>query len=676
MAVIDMEITKREPYAGGRSFGDHGAFEQIDGVLTFAVDPDHAANRSIVDLELAPRDETGRVRFRADFTLIIPQDTKRGNQRLLVGMVNRGQPGIMANFNRAAPAGQNPREIPVGDGFLYKHGFSTLCIGWQWDYRRGGDLLALEAPQAEVDGQSVRGQVMVEMRPSRHEKTRLLADRESLPYPAADTDEPDAKLLVRDWEDGPNTEIPRNEWRFARETDEGVVPSDGHVYLESGFEPGRLYYAIFTTAHAPVVGTGLLAVRDAAAFLRQASPLNPVAEGFERAYAYGVSQTGRLLRHFVYLGLNVDEEGRQVYAGILPHVAGGRKGEYNHRFAQPSFQSLPGMGHLGPFADDVTGDPFSGREDGLLKRQRELGGVPKMVYTNSSCEYWRGDGSLAHTNPADGADAQPVAETRSYLFAGTRHGAGSLRQWRNPNATDSSHPINVVDYRPLLRAALLNLDLWVTEGVEPPESRVPRQDDETAVTRRDLVESFPDVPGVSKPDPDRLWVLREMDFGPDAALGVGRYPATEGRTYPALVSKADSDGNEIAGIRLPDIEVPVGTHTGWTTRKPEAGAPEQVVTMMGFTNFFPPTRAVREATGDPRPSIEERYTSRDSYLFQVTESARRLVAERYLLEEDVDVVVADCAERYDAAVGADCAERYDAAVGAASPAGAPAGGSD
>jgi hypothetical protein len=198
-------------------------------------------------------------------------------------------------------------------------------------------------------------------------------------------------LLVRDWKDAPATVIPRQAWRFARESDNGVVPSREHVYLDSGFKPGKMYYIVYTPSKAPVVGTGLLAVRDVAVWLRHASALNPVEGGFERVYGYGVSQTGRMLRHFMYLGLNQDEAGRLVYDALLPHVAGGRRGEFNHRFAQPSQQHTPGFGHLFPFADNATTDPLTGRTDGLLERLRSLQAVPKIIYTNSSAEYWRGE---------------------------------------------------------------------------------------------------------------------------------------------------------------------------------------------------------------------------------------------------------------------------------------------
>jgi hypothetical protein len=397
--------------------------------------------------------------------------------------------------------------------------------------------------------------------------------------------------------------------------------------------------------------------------LRGGAPLHLVEGGFERVYGYGVSQTGRLLRHFIYLGLNLDEEGRIVYDGLMPHVAGGRRGEFNHRFAQPSQQSSPGFGHLFPFADNETTDPYTERTDGLLSRLRALNAVLKIIYTNSSAEYWRGDGSLAHIAPDGQSDLEPAPETRIYHFAGTQHGAGALPQAPDggPDGSRGRYPFNVVDYRPLLRAALVNLDRWVSPDQigEPPPSRHPRLDDGTAVTRRELLASFDCTPDHAKPDPDRLWVLREVDLGPEADRGIGRYPVKEGGVYPCYVSAVDGDGNEVAGVRLPDLEAPVGTHAGWNPRHPETGAPEQIIPMQGFSHFFAPTRAAREAANDRRPSIEERYPGRDAYLERVREAALRLAAERYLLDEDVDIVVSACAERYDAAISRQSSHRDD-----------------
>lgn len=645
MPVVAVDIKSRKPYADGAAFGATGDYERIDGVLGFAVEPGNPANSAIVDLEYAPVDEAGCVRFESDFTLVAPRDTARGNGRAIVEVVNRGRRRTVAFFNRGPTPPIDSDAIPEGDGFLLRHGYSVLSIGWQWDVYRSNALLGLDAPGIGIDGQPVTGQACVEMRPNVEERTRLLANREHQPYPVADLHDPDAMLLVREWEDGPDTVIPRSQWHF---------PDAEHVTLESGFQPGKIYYVIYTAANPVVVGCGMLAIREAASWLRGPSDSNPAHNGYERVYGHGVSQCGRLLRHMLYLGLNLDQDGRPAFDGLLPHVAGGRMGEFNHRFAQPSCQSNPGFGHQFPFADNTLTDPITEQTDGLLQRLRELDAAPKIIFTDSAAEYWRGDAALTHVDGTGLEDLEPAPETRRYLFAGTQHlpGAPDLMAGVGPDGSTGMHPYNAVDYIPLLRAALFNLDRWVSEGVEPPPSLHPRLHDGTAVTESEYLSGSVRLPDRSLPDPARLWRIREIDVGANAKRGIATYPVTEGREYPQLVPAADADGNDLAGIRLPDLTVPVGTHTGWNLRHPDTGSPEQLISMQGSTHWFPATDAQRDADSDPRPSIESRYASREEYASRVRDAATRLADDRYLLAEDIDLVVNSCLERYDCAMGA------------------------
>ncbi len=651
MAVVSIDIERRAPYEGGRSFGDAGPYDRLDGTITFSVDPQHAANRDIVDLDLAQRDADGRVRFTSDLCLLIPSDPARGSRRLVVELPNRGRKLIPRFVNRAAPA-LPTAEIPVGDGWTFRQGLSIAWIGWQHDVYRSDAMMGLEAPEALIDGKPIRGEMIVEIQPNFSERTRLLANRVHRPYRVADIDDPSARLLVRDHPDGENMEIPRSAWRFGREEDGRVVPSDEHIYLESGFEPGRIYSVIFTTEGAPVVGTGLLAFREIASFLRYSDEdCNPLKGAIDRVYGFGISQTGRMIRHFIYLGLNLDEEGRMAFDGLNPHVAGARRGEFNHRFAQPSVQPTPSFGHLFPFADVEMQDPFGSASDGLLKRQRAKGGAPKIFYTNTAAEYWRGDSSLMHTDPLGRRDLDDEPESRSYLFASTQHGPGSLPPARkSPDEGDTgSHDFNVMAYQPLLRAAWVNLDRWVSEGIEPPASVHPRLSDGTAVKNSEVIDRFRKFPGLVLPDPDGLPVIRKLDLGPDAAQGIGRYPADAGEVYPAYVSNVDENGNETGGICLPDLTVPLGTFTGWNTRAAETGAAGQIMKMQGITHFFQPNKADRLSLNDPRPSLEERYLNKEDYLEKVRVAARQLVEQRLLLEEDIENVLAESAERWDLA---------------------------
>ena len=332
-----------------------------------------------------------------------------------------------------------------------------------------------------------------------------------------------------------------------------------------------------------------------------------------------------------------------AFDGLNPHVGGGRRGEFNQRFGQPSVQATPSFGFLPPH-DDA----------GLLRRHREVGGLPKVVQTNSSAEYWRGDAALMSIDLDGTTDLPAEPDTRTYLFASTQHGPGGFPRSRY-NANDGGRgrfDFNVVDYTPLQRAALVNLDRWASEGVEPPPSVHPRLDDGTAITRAAVFDQFERLPGIGEhlPDPARILRLRAVDLGPRTAEGITTHPVSEGEQRPDLVSALDDDWNETGGIRLPEVAVPVATNTGWNPRDPETGAPEQIMPMQGMTLFFARSAGERLATHDPRPSISERYPSRDAYLKQVRAVATRLASERYVLDEDVDTCVADAAIRYDEAM--------------------------
>ena len=461
-----------------------------------------------------------------------------------------------------------------------------------------------------------------------------------------------ARLLVREWEDGPDSEIPRSEWCFAKQVRGKLTPDDEYIYMASGFQAGKIYNVIYEAKNPVLTGASLLSVRDIGSWLKYGEKDSPISGGVDFAYAYGISQTGRLLRSYLYFGMNLDESERPVYDGLLPHVAGGRRGDFNHRFGQPSQQSGPGFGHLFPFTDYPHEDAFQSVKSGLLDNQARNGGMPKIIYTNTSAEYWRGDASLAHTHPTGCCDVDFPNNVRSYLFSSTQHVPKSLPQDNSPGPDGSMgrNPFNIVDFRPLLRAALVNLEKWSEDGIEPPPNKHPRLDNGTAVTRQVALNSLPEIPNVFPPDPNRLWRIRELDLGPEAESGIGRYPVIEGGDYPAFVSSLDKDGNEVSGICMPDISVPVGTHTGWNTRDPKTGAPEQIIPMMGFSEFFAKTESIREAVGDPRESLQKRYKSKQEYLHKVHLAATELIKEGYLLEEDLETVTHNCGERYDEAI--------------------------
>ncbi len=327
-----------------------------------------------------------------------------------------------------------------------------------------------------------------------------------------------------------------------------------------------------------MIGLGLLAARDTVAFLRHggAADGNPCAGDIRHAYAFGASQSGRYLRQFLYLGLNEDEQERMVFDGMLVHIAGGKRGgDFNQRFGQPSASLHPTMSNAFPFTDTVSTDPLIGRSDGLLERLAVRNRVPKIFFSNSSTEYWRGDASLIHIDAEGTRDISLSALSRLYHFAGTQHSAGTL-PLTDTNPVDGARgqqALNSVDYNPLLRNALVRMDRWVSGVEDPPPSRYPQLADGTAVGPEQTREVFMAIPGVGFPaNPPQ--VVR-LDFGCDGASGVATtLPPVEGKPYPQFVPAVDHDGNEVSGIRLPDLTVPLATYTGWNLRHAQMGHPK------------------------------------------------------------------------------------------------------
>jgi hypothetical protein len=606
MAVERVKGLARSPFGPG--------YERVDGVIGFAVDPSDPCNRVITDLDRAPRGADGRVRFEADFVLLEPAQP---SGRLLVYVVNRGRYGLVPfSLPSRPPTVQPTAEIDPGDRFLLERGWSVLFCGWQWDVMAREGLLGLRAPLADVEP----GDVLSRFVPTERHNERLLSHwpldpgAEHLavahrPYPAL---EGTGRLTVRDAPSAAPIEVPSSEWRFS--------PDGERIVLESGFQPGHIYELTYRTGLAPVVGCGLLAVRDAAAHF---------GRDLEATFGFGISQTGRFLRQFLHDRMNATEDGRAAFDGLLPHVAGARRGQFNHRFAQPSSHLTPGFGQLPPF------------DTGALVER--AGAAVKVIETNTASEYWRSDCSLTHTRHAS---------VRQYLFSGAMHGPGVpavAKTLAMFPGVEAANPLTILNYIPLLRAALTNLEAWVCDGIEPPPSRIVP----TPVAREEVLERFASFPPALLPPPGSLPVLRTVDLGPAADQGIGRWPAVESTPITSGVSAVDADGNETEGVRLPEVSVPLATHTGWNPAAGglagnEAGSLGPPIDMLGSTIPFPRTAAEREASGDTRLSNAERYAGRDDYLHRIRGAAERLVAERLLLAGDIDLEVDLAGHAWDA----------------------------
>ena len=617
MTLTALQDLKVSSVLEGKPFGDTGAYERMDAIAEYRVDPAHPANAGIVDLNRVARGDDGLVTFSGDLAIIRPVDPGRCNGAAMLLVPNRG------HFN--------------GDARLLERGWTLAVCGWQWDVPRDEDRIGLAAPSVAEDQRDLDDHMQLRLQPTGGCTDMALTDHHvgelgnHRPIPPDNMDDATARLLVRDTPLGEAREVPRDDWQFARDDAGAPVADETRVWVRGGFEAGRVYDLIYRPRYCPVVGAGMLALRDCATYLKfdHDYPIDQVV-------AVGASQCGRLLRTYLHLGLNVDADNRQAMDGILAHVAGGRRGEFNQRYGQPSVQTTPGFGHLFPFADDVQDDPATGKADGLLQRQRQRGGVPKIFYTDTSPEYWRGDASLTHTDLGSGQDVEPPSEVRRYLFASTQHpGAAETLTDVSSIGIRTANTLNIVTYAPLLRAAMVNLLAWI-RGTEPPVSVFPRRADASAIDRVDALRKLAALTDLAQPRPEALNHIAPLDLGARAQEGIGRFPpVVTGTPYPCVVSALDRDGNELAGIRSPDVEVPLGVHTGFNPRHPDTGGIGQFADYLGSTQPF------------SRAEITRRYASRSVYLDRIRRHAEMLSASGYLLDDDVQTCVDSAARSYD-----------------------------
>jgi hypothetical protein len=652
--VVSVEIATRDDVASGMTFGTAGAYERIAGKLHFAVDPAAPANRVVADIGNAPTNAAGLVEFSADFYLLKPKDAGRGNRALVLEVSNRGSKGILPMIAHAQASLAPSTRAELGDGFFFEQGYSLLWVGWQFDVpARTPGLLRVYPPAATDRGAPLEGLVRSDFIVRERVLDQSLGDGAHTAYPVANPDDPASTLTVRDWPLDARTPVPRGRWQFARAAASGGAPvrDPSHVYLEGGFEPNRLYEVVYTSRNPAVAGLGLAAIRDAVSALKNdgVAELGLGAAAYDRAIAFGISQSGRLLRTFLYDGFNEDEQHRRVFDGVLAHIAGGARGSFNQRFAQPSRSSSSFLypNELFPFSDAAQEDPATGRSDGLLANVA-AGFVPKIFYTNSSNEYWRASAALTHVTIDGKRDLPPPESTRIYHFAGTQHGpAGTFP----PARTTGQLPGNPNDYSWFLRALILRLDGWVAAGEAPPASRYPTLANKTLVERSAL--AFPEVPGVTVPT--RVGGLVALDYGPDFAT---RHVATieppkVGLTYPFLLPQVDADGNEVDGLRSPELAVPLATYTGWSLYDSKFGRVDELVSLQGSFAPLPLDAQQRERSHDPRLSIAERYRDRDHYLELVAEHARPLVAAGYVRAEDLPQILERARDHWSRLVGRD-----------------------
>jgi alpha/beta hydrolase family protein len=648
---IELRIAERIAFAGDHAFGDTGAYERISGRAHFAVDPHASAQATVVDLDKAPIDDRGLVRFAADFMILKPREVERANRRVFYDYGNRGHKRALQFFNDAQHSNAPISLAHAGNGFFMRRGYAVAWLAWEGDMLPGDGRMVLDVPVASDNDQPITGRVRVE----------YLADMPGITcfplsgriaahsYSTASLDTRDAVLTRRRYPYGRPQVIPSDQWQFAcvdsgvggetQSIERAVVPSARHIHLPAGFQPGWIYELVYTAKDPLVHGLGHVAVRDFISFLKYAEAdaagqPNPL-RGVEKAYAWGRSQTGRCLRDFVYRGFNADARRRRVFDGVLPHVAGAGRKWLNHRFASPivsggqQYEDHFNIADSFPFSYAWSTDHLTGKQDAILKRPDT---DPLVIHTQTATEYWVRRGSLAHTD-TQGNDLKQPDTVRVQCWASSQHFADP--HLRAPSRGIGQNFSNVVATSMFFRANLDAMDRWATDGTPPPPSRIPTRADGTLVSIDEWRRQFPAIPGIATPRAPNALPL--LDFGPDVERGILKEPpdVVPGRQYTVLVPAVDRDGNDVPGVRAPMVAVPLGTYTGWNLRARGHGHGAQL-RFEGSYIPFPESPQEREATGDPRLSILERYPDTAAYVAAITAAARELAAQGMMLEEDVE----------------------------------------
>jgi len=630
------------------AFGPTGAYLKISGTFEGELDPADRRNAVIADVGLAPT-ISGKVRYTSTFQILRPAELGKGNRKIFYDFANRGSKRILQWFNDGTPSNDPASAAEFGNGFLMRHGYTVAWSGWGGDVRPVPNAMSIELPiPTNLDGSPIAGWVLAELIPAAPTETRI-----SLPYPVSKTTAANGVLTVRQHESDAKTSVADWTW---------VDPL--HIEFPGPAQVQWIYEFVYEAKDPKVMGIGHAATRDFLSFLKYAerddfgnrnplAPEQPLRGGqgrlqnVEAIYAWGRSQGGRVQRDFLRYGFNEDESGRAVFDGMMPYATGsGGNIWMNFRFAQPTVSAQqhsrrPSPEPELPHSMAALHDPLTGETEGILRRCLYTDTCPKVFNIDSANEYWNKSSSLNHTDAfgQDLAIDDLAPNVRQYFVASIQHNtefdlaAKPLRFCQQPG--------NPLYPGPVFRALAVALDRWVGFGVEPPKSVVPLTRNGTLVPPQAV--RFPRIPA-------RAYVgwppLPAVEFNPKAMnvnvlMDFSKVPPEPvGPVYATLVPQVDQDGNDIAGIRLPFLQAPLGTYTGWGLLKTEyGGANPDICGQLGQFIAFANTKAERLAAGDPRPSIEERYPTRADYVDAVRAAAALLVRERFLLVEDYDRIV-------------------------------------
>ncbi len=598
--IVSVEVQTIEPLADGAPFGATGAYERVIGIARGEVDPAAPGNKGIALIDKAPRNARGMVEYTTDFFVLRPKDPAKGNGRILYEVNNRGRKMLFGNIADGPQGVNDPKTLAdVGNGFPMRQGWTIVWSGWDPDAPRANKGLGLTAPIATDNGQPIVQTVREEWASG----TRGGAlESFKLSYEAASLDQARASLTVRERASDTPQPVGPDQWSFV----------DGKsIKLKDKPKPGFLYEFTYEAKNPKVQGLGFAATRDFVSWLKHdPKAVEITGRPVTHALAIGFSQAGRYLRHHITAGFNRDEQGHKVFEGIHSHIAGVGRLFFDRPFSQPARTNTQHEDHgfpesWFPFSTATLDDPLTGQKGSVLRGD---GSDPLLIETNTSTEYWQKGASLLTTDPLGTKDMGLPENSRAYMIAGTQHGG---RAGATTDAGPNVNPRNPHNPMPAVRALLVALDDWVVSGKAPPPSRVPSLADGTLVDADKT--GFPAIEGAAV-----VTVTNQV-----APAGDWVKPTAPERAYRTLVSRVDADGNEVAGIRLPDIAVPLAAYTGWNTYKAPYPVGE-IADRDGSYFAFPPDK------------IAQRYKNRADYVAKVQAAVEALKSDRLLLQEDAD----------------------------------------
>lgn len=636
--IIRIEIAGTTVVSNGADPGNGiGDYELITGRAYGAVDPTDPLNAIITDIEFAPRNAEGMVEYDTKFTLAKPANMDNASGLLWYDIVNRSTGSVGANA----------------------YGHVQLLSGWQGDIAPTSTNFTANVPVAiNPDGSPITGKVLariVDPKPDTNTAPLAILGR-AIPYDAASLDTSKASLIMKSSEKragelGPITEVAAEDWAFAdcSTTPFPGTPDPRKLCVKDGFDPAYLYEVVYEAKDPLVLGLGLAGMRDLASFFRYSEDAtNPVAGAIDHAVIKGVSQSGNTLKTFLLLGFNEDEDNRIVFDGANPHIAG-RLTTINVRFGVPSGSGTlyepGGEGVLwwGDYEDTVR----SREAAGLLTRCTASNTCPKIFETFGAAEFNARLFTVALTGTDERADLPLPDNVRRYYFPGNTHGGASITTFALAGEPSNacllfSNPNFQTEQMNALGVALVD---WVVDGIEPPPSAYPTLANGDLAQNTASAMGFPTIPGAIGPDGLAVGLM-DYDFGPDLNYNdfsgvLSNQPPSIRQTIPALMPKVDADGNEIAGMPSLLHQAPLGTYTGWNATKAGffVGQPCGGGLTGGYIPF-PETIEEQQTANDPRPSLEERYGTADGYACLISRNAANQVAQRLLLPQDAERLIA------------------------------------